>query len=220
MVLSREGRRPWARERGRRLPWRPSLSLIGRPLKGPAGPPGEVPGGRSVVGLGRGGPGVPGPGANPRWVRMARTSRVLDGGEDAQLAAAAGTGEDIESEHAAHQRRPRPRPRGAGGAGARIDLLSFQVGLRAPVADGLRPPARPRGEGTVRQNQVDGGPRNDGGKLLQEFDRFEEKVRRAIGGAFRHPSPSHRSDSRTEAAPLAGEGQEALEGAVGAAQTG
>ena len=33
--------------------------------------------------------------------------------------------------------------------------------------------------------------------------------------AFSHPSPS---TARTEAAPLAGEGQEALEGAVGAAQ--
>lgn len=36
-----------------------------------------------------------------------------------------------------------------------------------------------------------------------------------VGGAFSHPSPP---TTRTKAAPLAGEGQEALEGAVGAAQ--
>jgi hypothetical protein len=32
----------------------------------------------------------------------------------------------------------------------------------------------------VIQKQVDGGPGNDGGKLLQEFDGLEEKVRRSI----------------------------------------
>src|SRR5215831_18041036 len=104
----------------------------------------------------------------------------MDGGDDAQPAATAGTGEDIEGEHAAHHGRPGPRVRGAGDAGASVDLLRFQVGFRAPVADDLRAPARPPGEDAVIQKQVDGWPGNDGRELLQEFDRLEEEVRRAI----------------------------------------
>jgi hypothetical protein len=53
--------------------------------------------------------------------------RVLHDGDDAQPAATAGTGEDIEVEHAAHQRGPGPRTRGAG-AGAGVDLGRGRVG--------------------------------------------------------------------------------------------
>ena len=38
----------------------------------------------------------------------AHDGRVLDGGDDAQATATAGTGQDVEGEHAAHQRRPSP----------------------------------------------------------------------------------------------------------------
>ena len=46
---------------------------------------------------------------------LAGTAGLLD------MGAPAGTGQDIESEHAAHQRRPGPRARGAGGAGAGLE---------------------------------------------------------------------------------------------------
>ena len=44
---------------------------------------------------------------------------VLDGGDDAQPAAPAEAGQDIEIAHAADQRRPGPDVRGEGGAAAR-----------------------------------------------------------------------------------------------------
>jgi hypothetical protein len=43
---------------------------------------------------------------------------VLDGGDNTQPAATAGTSEDIEGEDAGHQRRPGPGVRGDGSAGA------------------------------------------------------------------------------------------------------
>ena len=65
-------------------------------------------------------------------------ARVLDGGEDAQPAATARAGEDIEIEHAAHQGGPGPRARGAGGAGAGLVLRRMDVRGRAAVADDVR----------------------------------------------------------------------------------
>ena len=53
--------------------------------------------------------------------------RVLHGGDDPQPAATAGTGEDIEVEHAAHKRGPGPRARGAGGAEAGVGRLRVAV---------------------------------------------------------------------------------------------
>ena len=47
----------------------------------------------------------------------AHDRRILDDGDDAEPAATAGTGEDIEIERTAHQRRPGPGLRGDGGAG-------------------------------------------------------------------------------------------------------
>ena len=103
---------------------------------------------------------------------------VLDGGDDAQPAATAGTGENIEIEHAVHQRRPGPGVRGDGGAGAGLELAGGAVWGRAAVADDLRAPACTRGEDAVIQKQVHPGSGNDGRKLLQEFDGLEEEVRR------------------------------------------
>jgi len=57
---------------------------------------------------------------------------VLHGGDDAQPAATAGTGEDVEVEHAAQQGRPGPRARGAGGAGAGVERA--RAGLRVRAA--------------------------------------------------------------------------------------
>src|SRR5206468_5173688 len=57
---------------------------------------------------------------------------VLHGGDDAQPAATAGTGEDVEVEHAAQQGRPGPRVRGAGGAGASVERA--RAGLRVRAA--------------------------------------------------------------------------------------
>jgi hypothetical protein len=48
--------------------------------------------------------------------------RAQDGGDDVQPAATAGTGQDIEVERAAHQRRPGPGARGVGGVGAGLEL--------------------------------------------------------------------------------------------------
>ena len=76
---------------------------------------------------------------------------VLDGGDDAQPAATAGTGEGVEVEHAVHQRRPGPGVGGAGGAGAGRELEGGAVRGRAAGADDLRAPARRRGEDAVIQ---------------------------------------------------------------------
>ena len=64
-------------------------------------------------------------------------ARVLDGGEDAQPAATAGAGEDIEIEHAAHQGGPGPRAWGAGSAGVGVDVARGGLWVRAAVADTL-----------------------------------------------------------------------------------
>ena len=55
----------------------------------------------------------------------------------AEGAATAGTGEDVEVEHAAHQGSPGPRARGAGGAGAGVELARVGLRVRAAVADDL-----------------------------------------------------------------------------------
>ena len=61
--------------------------------------------------------------------------RSLDGGEDAEAAATAGTGEDIEVEHAAHQRRPGPGARGAAALdGVASASCAFGSGCWAAVA--------------------------------------------------------------------------------------
>jgi hypothetical protein len=67
---------------------------------------------------------------------------VLHGGDDAQPAATAGAGQDIEIEHAAHQRGPSPLTQGAGGTGAGLELTPVGVRGRAAIADDPRPPAR------------------------------------------------------------------------------
>jgi len=54
-------------------------------------------------------------------------ARVVDGGDDVQAAATAGAGEDIEIEHATHQRRPGPSERSAGGARAGLELVCVRV---------------------------------------------------------------------------------------------
>ena len=59
------------------------------------------------------------------------------GGDDAPPAATAGTGEDVEGEHAAHQGSPGPRARGAGGAAAGLELGRGGGRGRAAVADTL-----------------------------------------------------------------------------------
>jgi hypothetical protein len=105
---------------------------------------------------------------------------ILHGSDDSQPAATARAGEDIEVEHAAHQRGPGPRARGAGAAGASVDLVRVQVELWAAVVDDLRAPASTRGEEAVIQKQVHRGSRDDGRELLQEFDGLEEEVRRSI----------------------------------------
>ena len=111
MGRSRPGRRHGPSERARRLPGRPSPSSIRETSERSAGPPGE---GYPVAAVwsGWGGPGRAGVGA----VGARRQSevgedgthdrRVLHGGDDAQPAATAGAGQDIEIEHAVHQRRP------------------------------------------------------------------------------------------------------------------
>jgi hypothetical protein len=83
-------------------------------------------------------------------------ARVLDGGEDAQLAATAGAGEDIEIEHAAHQGGPGPRAWGAGGAGASFALARMDVRGRAAGTDDVRAPVSMRGEKAVIHDEVDG----------------------------------------------------------------
>ena len=103
---------------------------------------------------------------------------VLDGGDNAQPAATAGTSEDIEGEHAVHQRRPGPGAREDGSAGAGLEGVAVRG--RAAVGDDLRAPARTRAEDAVIQEQVHRGPGNEGRQLLQEFDGLEEEVRRAI----------------------------------------
>jgi hypothetical protein len=94
---------------------------------------------------------------------------VLDGGDNTQPAATAGTSENIEGEHVVHQRRPGPGVRGHGSTGAGLERVSVRG--RATVADDLRAPARTRGEDAVIQEQVHRGPGNDGRQLLQEFGR-------------------------------------------------
>jgi hypothetical protein len=73
----------------------------------------------------------------PQWRASGRGGR----GDDPQSAATVGTGENIEIEHAAHQRGPGPRVRGTGGAG--VGLERARVGVRggAAGAGDLRAPA-------------------------------------------------------------------------------
>ncbi len=78
---------------------------------------------------------------------------IPQGGDDAHAATTAGTGEDIEVEHAAYQHRPSPGARGDGDAGAGIECLRVRVGRWAAVADGLPAPAGMWGEDAVIQNQ-------------------------------------------------------------------
>jgi hypothetical protein len=61
---------------------------------------------------------------------------ILHGGDDAQTATTtAGTGEDIEIVHAAHQRSQRPHAPGAGvAAGAEIDLMCVRPGAGRPAS--------------------------------------------------------------------------------------
>jgi hypothetical protein len=92
-------------------------------------------------------------------------------------AATARASEDIEGEHAVHQRWPGPGARGDGSTGAGLEGVAVRG--RAAVVDDLRAPARRRGEDAVIQEQVHRGPGNEGCQLLQEFDGLEE-VRRAI----------------------------------------
>ena len=90
--------------------------------------------------------------------------------------------EDIEIEHAAHQRGPGPRPWGAGVAGAGVDVLCLEVGLWAPVADDLRVPARVRGEDAVIQKYVHRGEKREAsrltgaGEMLVTLDRRDRIV--------------------------------------------
>ena len=51
---------------------------------------------------------------------------VLDGGDNAQPAATAGTSEDIEGEHAVHQRWPGPGARGDGSAGVGLEGVAVR----------------------------------------------------------------------------------------------
>ena len=95
-------------------------------------------------------------------------------------AATVGTGQEIEVEHAAHQRRPGPGARGGGGAGAGLELARIAVTGPAAVADGLGAPARMWGEDAVIQDQVDHGAGDDGRELLHELDRLEEEMGSAI----------------------------------------
>jgi hypothetical protein len=90
----------------------------------------------------------------------------LDGGDNTHPAATAGTSENIEGEHAVHQRRAGPGARGHGSVGAGLEGVAVRG--RAAVADDLRAPARTRGEDAVIQEQVHGGPGNDDRQLLQE----------------------------------------------------
>jgi hypothetical protein len=80
---------------------------------------------------------------------------VLDGGDNAQPAATAGTSGDIEGEHAVHQRWPGRGARGDGSAGAGLEGVAVRG--RAAVADALRAPARTQGEDAVIQEQVHRG---------------------------------------------------------------
>jgi len=100
----------------------------------------------------------------------------LDGGNDAQPGATAGTGEDVEAERAAQQRRPGPGARGAGGAGAGLVLEGGAVRGGAVVTDDLRAPAGPRGEEAVIHKQG-----LTAGRGMRAAS-FSEEVRRSVGG--------------------------------------
>jgi len=91
-------------------------------------PRGEASGsGPGRAGLGPGG--LSGEGATEVGKDGLHGEGIVHGGDDAQPAATAGTGEDVEGEHAAHQGRPGPRARGDGDAGASVGLLRLQVGF-------------------------------------------------------------------------------------------
>jgi hypothetical protein len=68
------------------------------------------------------GPGGSGESARPRWARLVRATTGSWTVARTRAAATAGASENIESEHAAHQRRPGPGARGEGGAGAGLEL--------------------------------------------------------------------------------------------------
>jgi hypothetical protein len=107
----------------------------------------------------------------------AHDGRVLDGGDDAQATATARTGQDVEGEHAAHQRRPSPAGCGASAGRDRVGLLHLWVWRRgALILDHLWAPVGMRGEDAMVEHQVNGRPGDDGGELLQQLDRVEEQM--------------------------------------------
>lgn len=72
-------------------------------------------------------------GAGPIGEEGLHGERILHGSDDAQPAPSAGTGEDIVSEHAPHQRGPSPRVRGTGygGLGAGSSDVSRFSGIKS-----------------------------------------------------------------------------------------
>ncbi len=100
-------------------------------------------------------------------------ARDLDGGENAQPAATARAGEDIEIEPAGHQGGPGPCALGAGGAGAGLALGRREVRGRAAVADDVRARGRMRGEHAVIHDELDRGAAFDPIKTLEGFDFSE-----------------------------------------------
>jgi len=146
-------------------------------------PPGEWGRGGSLrgesgeVGRGRGGAGEVGPRCGGEVSKDgAHDGGILNGGDDAQPAATAGTGEDIETERAVHQRGPGPSVSGDDGAG----LARYGVWGRAAVAEDLGAPAGAGGEDAVVEQQVHPRTGDEGSQLLEELDGLEEEVGGAI----------------------------------------
>jgi len=101
-----------------------------------------------VIGLGRGQAGAVGAGRQPQVGEDgAHDSRVLDGGNDPQPAAASGTGQDIERERTRGESTP-PRSRQAGRVGGGLEREADAVRGRAGVARTTYERQRARGART------------------------------------------------------------------------
>ncbi len=114
---------------------------------------------------------------------------VLDGRDQAHVAAAARAGQDIHIEGAPHEVSPGPIA-GWGGslrlqlhdaARARVNSACFhQRGLRALVGHGAGTPAGVGGENAMVEHEIDARPRSQGGEPFEEFQGLKEEVAGAI----------------------------------------
>src|SRR5439155_3611456 len=131
--------------------------------------------------------------ADPRSTRRATGARenfvnhlgVVDDGDQAQAPAASQTGEDVDTEGAPHEIGPGPvtklhRRRRVVTRVGRQARGDRNLSARGAVGHYERAPVSMRREHAMVEHEIDPGPRRYSGQLLEEFQRFEHEMARAV----------------------------------------